>query len=504
MVILGGVSVWGGKGTIIGVVLAALVLGLVTFGLGLMNVPGIVMSIFTGALLILVVAMCRALVDAAARSFVSDSADRASSTSARPTPRSRWSIRRLGQEIWSARRANDQIVQGPAGASSTSSRSRRGCSMRCAAPRARTRRGDRARRAWRRRGARRSRRRGARRSRLRGCRFRRASPTRIRAAARSVSQTFSPDPAAGPESRPPAVLSAEATRRTLFARVRAHRCMYPQYWAWRLSGVMASEVTSLGTHTDLWRPHEQAYSQLARRQGWARLMPSMRAAWDRARAASARASRRPPGCPPTARSPAASTIRTRRICASCIDREREAFTVVSSGTWTIVMANRGDLRRLREDRDMLANVNAFGAPVATARYMGGREYEAIAGGAEAPTVDAVIERDLAGRASRCRRSRARVRMPAARGASKAPRRSWASQRTRARDSVFGSDDRATDRIAGRRRRDLRRRAAGAKSVVRATARGLRAGRHRAHLSRGRRHAGRRPSRGAARLRPQAR
>jgi rhamnose transport system permease protein len=44
MVILGGVSVWGGKGTIAGVVLAALVLGLVSFGLGLLNVPGIVMS----------------------------------------------------------------------------------------------------------------------------------------------------------------------------------------------------------------------------------------------------------------------------------------------------------------------------------------------------------------------------------------------------------------------------------------------------------------------------
>jgi rhamnose transport system permease protein len=57
MVILGGVSVWGGKGSIIGVVLAALVFGLVTFGLGLMNIPGIVMSIFTGALLILVVAI---------------------------------------------------------------------------------------------------------------------------------------------------------------------------------------------------------------------------------------------------------------------------------------------------------------------------------------------------------------------------------------------------------------------------------------------------------------
>ncbi|MBM0103872.1 ABC transporter permease [Steroidobacter sp. S1-65] len=57
MVILGGVSVWGGKGTIPGVLLAAVVLGFVNFGLGLLNVPGIVMSIIVGALLIIVVAI---------------------------------------------------------------------------------------------------------------------------------------------------------------------------------------------------------------------------------------------------------------------------------------------------------------------------------------------------------------------------------------------------------------------------------------------------------------
>lgn len=57
MVILGGVSVWGGKGGILGVVLAAIVLGLVNFGLGLLNIPGIVMSIIVGALLITVVAI---------------------------------------------------------------------------------------------------------------------------------------------------------------------------------------------------------------------------------------------------------------------------------------------------------------------------------------------------------------------------------------------------------------------------------------------------------------
>ena len=57
MVVLGGVSILGGSGTILGVVLAAFIMGLVTFGFGLLNVPGIVMSIFIGLLLILVIAL---------------------------------------------------------------------------------------------------------------------------------------------------------------------------------------------------------------------------------------------------------------------------------------------------------------------------------------------------------------------------------------------------------------------------------------------------------------
>jgi rhamnose transport system permease protein len=57
MVVLGGISILGGSGTIIGVVIAAFVMGLVTFGLGLLNVPGIVMSIFIGLLLIITIAI---------------------------------------------------------------------------------------------------------------------------------------------------------------------------------------------------------------------------------------------------------------------------------------------------------------------------------------------------------------------------------------------------------------------------------------------------------------
>ncbi|WP_085585609.1 ABC transporter permease [Thalassospira mesophila] len=55
MVVLGGVSIMGGAGSIAGVFIAVFLMGLVTFGMGLLNVPGIVMSIFTGILLIAVI-----------------------------------------------------------------------------------------------------------------------------------------------------------------------------------------------------------------------------------------------------------------------------------------------------------------------------------------------------------------------------------------------------------------------------------------------------------------
>lgn len=52
MVILGGVSINGGSGSLAGVVLAIFVLGMFTFGLQMSNVPGIVMSMILGALMI--------------------------------------------------------------------------------------------------------------------------------------------------------------------------------------------------------------------------------------------------------------------------------------------------------------------------------------------------------------------------------------------------------------------------------------------------------------------
>ncbi|HEY8596766.1 MAG TPA: ABC transporter permease [Devosiaceae bacterium] len=52
MVVLGGVGIAGGTGTIIGVTLSVFLIGLLSFGLSLINVPGIVLNIYVGLLLI--------------------------------------------------------------------------------------------------------------------------------------------------------------------------------------------------------------------------------------------------------------------------------------------------------------------------------------------------------------------------------------------------------------------------------------------------------------------
>jgi rhamnose transport system permease protein len=54
-VVLGGVAITGGKGNIFGVVISIFIIGFLKFGMGLINVPGKVMNIIIGLLLILAI-----------------------------------------------------------------------------------------------------------------------------------------------------------------------------------------------------------------------------------------------------------------------------------------------------------------------------------------------------------------------------------------------------------------------------------------------------------------
>jgi len=173
-----------------------------------------------------------------------------------------------------------------------------------------------------------------------------------------------------------------------------HILLYPQFWAWRLSGVMASEITSLGCHTDLWQVSGMRFSSLANRHGWTAKFPPLHRATDTLGVVSEEIARRT-GLNPDCRVLCGlHDSNASYLCHLNQRLDEKPFAVISSGTWTVIMARGSDLRRLHPEHDMLANIDAFGEPVGTARFMGGREYLAIAGGIgvqQTPTVETLRE-----------------------------------------------------------------------------------------------------------------
>ena len=160
---------------------------------------------------------------------------------------------------------------------------------------------------------------------------------------------------------------------------------WAQYWSWQLSGVIASEFTSLGCHTDLWRPYEHQPSELAIRRGWAeRLAPLTPAGatlgclnkrWTTATGLSANVE---VVCGLHDSNAALMDARSHP------DVQGSDATVLSTGTWFVAMraplpTDSLTAAKLPRNRDCLVNVDVLGSPVPSSRFMGGREIEILAG-----------------------------------------------------------------------------------------------------------------------------
>jgi len=177
-----------------------------------------------------------------------------------------------------------------------------------------------------------------------------------------------------------------------FARTR-HILMYPQYWAWRLCGVAAGEVTSLGCHTDLWDPARQQYSGLVDKMGWQGLMPPLRRAWDTLGTilpALAAQTGLPAGCRVVCGIHDSNASLLRHLGGTDVP------AVLSTGTWVIAAAPGKPLDGLREEADMLANTSALGHAVPSMRFMGGREFAELAGANPASCDAAALQRMIDG------------------------------------------------------------------------------------------------------------
>lgn len=164
-------------------------------------------------------------------------------------------------------------------------------------------------------------------------------------------------------------------------------CWVPwaQYWSWRLSGVASADLTHLGCHTDLWYPMAGTPSGLASRRGWAERMAPLAfsgatvghltSGWVRR---TGLASDAEVLC--GIHDSNAALLAARAFPEL---RDREA-TVLSTGTWFVAMRSPAaevcfDIADLDEARDCLVNIDAFGRPVPSARWMGGREIELLGG-----------------------------------------------------------------------------------------------------------------------------
>jgi sugar (pentulose or hexulose) kinase len=194
------------------------------------------------------------------------------------------------------------------------------------------------------------------------------------------AETYSPDLPGGLNAGR-AIFFQEWADPTLANRTR-HILTYPQYWGWRLSGARASEVSFLGCHTHLWNPLAGRFSSLAVKRGWAEKFPPFVAA------GALVGERDGLGVHNGVHDSNAAFYYYKSLGFS-------NFTLISTGTWVIILNPDCPLDRLDPARDMLANVTVDGAPVATIRFMGGREYDAISGQARQEVSEDMLRRAIA-------------------------------------------------------------------------------------------------------------
>lgn len=165
------------------------------------------------------------------------------------------------------------------------------------------------------------------------------------------------------------------------AMARATLLPWAQYWAWFLTGIAASEATSLGCHSDVWCPPAADFSPMAKRLGWAARFAQVLRAGDcvgKISPAIAGAT----GLAPDVQVLAGlhdsnAALLAARTFAEIADNEA---TVLSTGTWFIAMrlpAGPVDTASLPEARDCLVNIDIHGRAVPSARFMGGREIETL-------------------------------------------------------------------------------------------------------------------------------
>ncbi|MBZ9813085.1 FGGY-family carbohydrate kinase [Mesorhizobium sp. CA7] len=162
---------------------------------------------------------------------------------------------------------------------------------------------------------------------------------------------------------------------------------YPQYWSWRFGGHAVSEVSYLGCHSHLWAPSKRDFSSLVDAEGWRGRMPAFAHAGGVIGERRFGRAGRPVAIHNGVHDSNAALHAYRR-------QDLGPLSVVSTGTWVIVLNPDCPFEALDRERDMLANVDVDGGPVPTIRFMGGREFAVISGNWQGAIASAAIQRAI--------------------------------------------------------------------------------------------------------------
>ncbi len=161
-----------------------------------------------------------------------------------------------------------------------------------------------------------------------------------------------------------------------------------QYAGFRMSGVLANEVSAMGAQTHVWAPQRKTYSRLAIERGWASRFAPLRSAWQKLGAAHH------------------LNLRGRGDVLTGIHDSNANLllhlhgapkTLLSTGTWIIGFVPGVPLESLDPRFDQVSNTTVFGDPIASCRFMGGREFEIVSKGAPPQLASSWLALDLAKR-----------------------------------------------------------------------------------------------------------
>ena len=168
----------------------------------------------------------------------------------------------------------------------------------------------------------------------------------------------------------------------------------PQYWAWRLSGVAASEITYLAAQSQLWNVPGRRFTAIVAEQGWRRLLPDLQPAWKALGRLKPELARRLglPGDIEVLCGIHDSSANFYRYQAAGLRN----LAVISTGTWIVGLSDSFAADNLARGGGLTWNATAEGEPLTGILAMGGREFSAIAGEVddrpvEPPTIARLIE-----------------------------------------------------------------------------------------------------------------